>query len=459
MTTDEQETIQQPSFGELLSAFLRIGLLSFGGPAAQIALMHRICVDERRWVSEARFLHALNFCMLLPGPEAQQLATYIGWLTNGVRGGIAAGLLFVLPGLAVILGLSALYAHYHDLGWVAGLFFGVKAAILAIVVEAVVRIGRRALTTRFHRIVAFAAFVALFVFSLPFPLVVLFAGVAGLAEALAAAHHGQPAAIGLDEGADLGEVPRRPLVRSLVTLAFWLVVWQAPILGLWLLSGASGLAEIFSFFSRMALVTFGGAYAVLAYVAQVAVEQYHWLKPGEMLDGLALAETTPGPLVLVLSYVGFLAGFRDAGGMPPFLGGIFGGLLAAWATFVPSFVWIFAGAPYVERLRGNRMITAALSTITAAVVGVILNLAVWFALHVLFAKVDRWTIWPSPREGVDETAPFFSFSLPLPDPTALDPAALGLAVLSAVMIFVLKQGMGRTLIAAAGLGLLYRLLR
>jgi chromate transporter len=454
VTTVEQETIPQPSFGEFLSAFLRIGLMSFGGPAAQIALMHRVCVDEKRWVSENRFLHALNFCMLLPGPEAQQLATYIGWLTHGVRGGMVAGLLFVLPGLAVILGLSALYAYYHDVGWVTGLFFGLKAAILAIVVEAVVRIGRRALKTRFHRLVALSAFLALFVFALPFPLVVLMAGFAGLAEARMVARDGSRHAADL---VDPVPAASRPVGRSLATLAFWLIVWQAPLLPLWLLSGESGLGEIFAFFSRMALVTFGGAYAVLAYVAQVAVDQYHWLEPGEMLDGLALAETTPGPLVLVLSYVGFLAGFRDAGGLPPFLGGVLGGLLAAWATFVPSFVWIFAGAPYIERLRGNRLITAALSAITAAVVGVILNLAVWFALHVLFAEVGRWSIWPATAEVPGGAAPAFSVSLPLPDLATLDPAALVLALLSAVMIFLLKQGMGRTLMAAAALGLVYRL--
>jgi chromate transporter len=450
-----QEPPQSASFSELFRAFLRIGLMSFGGPAAQIALMHRICVEERRWVSEDRFLHALNFCMLLPGPEAQQLATYIGWLMHGVRGGLVAGLLFVLPGLAVILGLSTLYAYYHDVGWVAGLFFGLKAAILAIVVEAVVRIGRRALKTRFHRLVALVAFLALFAFALPFPLVVLLAGLAGLVEARLVTRDPSPQASSRHGGQ--AAAMRRP-GRSLATLALWLLVWQAPLLALWLFAGDSGLAEIFAFFSRMALVTFGGAYAVLSYVAQVAVDQYHWLRPGEMLDGLALAETTPGPLVLVLSYVGFLAGFRDAGGLPPLLGGLLGGLLAAWATFVPSFVWIFAGAPYVERLRGNRMVTAALSAITAAVVGVILNLAVWFALHVLFKTVDRWVIWPSPAGRAGGEASGFSVSLPLPNLATLDGAALVLAVLSAAMIFGLRQGMGRTLVVAAGLGLAWRLL-
>ena len=445
-------------FAELVKAFSHIGLLSFGGPAAQIALLHRVCVEEKRWVSEDRFLHALNFCMLLPGPEAQQLATYIGWLVHGVRGGMVAGLLFVLPGLAVILGLSTLYAYYHEVGWVAGLFFGLKAAILAIVVEAVVRIGRRALKTRFHRWVALIAFLSLFALALPFPLVVLMAALAGLAEArilVRSATEDAPA-----EAATFGAGGgRRRLTRSLATLLFWLLVWQAPLLPLWLLAGEGGLSDIFAFFSRMALVTFGGAYAVLAYVAQVAVEEYQWLRPGEMLDGLALAETTPGPLVLVLSYVGFLAGFREAGALPALAGGLFGGLLAAWATFVPSFIWIFAGAPHVERLRGNRMITAALSAITAAVVGVILNLAVWFALHVLFARVDQVRIWSFPSSVADGSQrPVLQLSLPGPDLASLDPAALALALFSTVMIFVLKQGMGRTLVAAAALGLAYRLI-
>ncbi|MFN7009379.1 MAG: chromate efflux transporter [Allorhizobium sp.] len=445
-------------FAELVKAFSHIGLLSFGGPAAQIALLHRVCVEEKRWVSEDRFLHALNFCMLLPGPEAQQLATYIGWLIHGVRGGMVAGLLFVLPGLAVILGLSTLYAYYHEVGWVAGLFFGLKAAILAIVVEAVVRIGRRALKTRFHRLIALVAFLALFALALPFPLVVLMAGLAGLAEARALARHETQEAPAHPAMVTAGGGSRR-FVRSMATLVFWLLVWQAPLLPLWLLAGEGALAEIFSFFSRMALVTFGGAYAVLAYVAQVAVEEYQWLRPGEMLDGLALAETTPGPLVLVLSYVGFLAGFREAGALPALAGGLFGGLLAAWATFVPSFIWIFAGAPHVERLRGNRMITAALSAITAAVVGVILNLAVWFALHVLFGRVDQVRIWPLPAGDPGGAAkPFVSLSLPWPDPASLDPAALALALFSAAMIFLLKQGMGRTLVAAAALGLVYRLI-
>jgi chromate transporter len=430
-----------PSFQELVSAFARIGLMSFGGPAAQIALMHKICVEEKRWIDEARYLHALNFCMLLPGPEAQQLATYIGWLLHGVRGGIVAGLLFVLPGLAVILGLSSLYALYQEASLVTGLFFGLKAAILAIVVEAVVRIGKRALKSGFHRGLAAAAFVALFLFSLPFPLVVLGSALIGLLHA-----RGVPAA-----AVEIAEEVRArpPLVHQLVTLLFWIAVWLAPLPLLWLLLPDTALPEVQAFFSRMALVTFGGAYAVLAYVAQVAVDHYAWLKPGEMLDGLALAETTPGPLVLVLSYVGFLAGFRQSGGLDPLLGGLLGGVIAAWATFIPSFIWIFAGAPYIERLRGNRLLSAALSAITAAVVGVILNLAVWFALHVIFTQVEPTTL--------GSLGPL-TLSVPQPVWSSLDWQALAIAVVAAVMIFRFHLGIGKTLVVAGLLGLAARML-
>lgn len=435
------ESSSTPSFRELVSAFARIGLMSFGGPAAQIALMHRICVDEKRWVDEDRYLHALNYCMLLPGPEAQQLATYIGWLLHGVRGGLVAGLLFVLPGLVVILGLSTLYALYQETSLVAGLFFGLKAAVLAIVVEAVIRIGKRALKSNFHRGLAAAAFVALFFLSLPFPLVVLAAALIGLIHA-----RGAPSA-----AAEIPEEIRaRPaLVRQVAALLFWIAVWLAPLPLLWLLLPETALPEVQTFFSKMALVTFGGAYAVLAYVAQVAVDHYAWLKPGEMLDGLALAETTPGPLVLVLSYVGFLAGFRQSGALDPLIGGLLGGLIAAWATFIPSFIWIFAGAPYIERLRGNRLLSAALSAITAAVVGVILNLAVWFSLHVIFTQVEPVTI-----------ASLGPLTLSVPKPVwfSLDLPALIIALVAAVMIFRFHLGIGKTLIVAGLLGLAARFL-
>ncbi|MGV8936217.1 MAG: chromate efflux transporter [Allorhizobium sp.] len=442
-----------PTFAELLRVFAAIGVLSFGGPVAQIGLMHRIAVDEKRWLSEERFLHALNYCMLLPGPEAQQLATYIGWLLHGVRGGVAAGLLFVLPGFCIILGLSVAYVSFQETTWLAGLFFGLKAAVLAIVVEAVIRIGRRALKTGFHRLVAALAFLSLFLLSLPFPLVVLFAGLAGFLFARSAGPAGQ----GGDVSTPMPARVKMPaLGRSLARLAFWILVWQAPLALLWLF-GQSGLATLFTFFSKMALVTFGGAYAVLAYVAQVAVEHYQWLRPGEMLDGLALAETTPGPLVLVLSFVGFLAALRQESGLDPLAAGLLGALLTAWATFVPSFVWIFAGAPYIERLRGNRALNGALSAITAAVVGVILNLAVWFALHVLFARVNYFVLWRPGPPLPDAAAPGFpSLSLVFPDPASLDAAALGVAVLAALLVFYLRLATGWTLILCAAAGLLLR---
>lgn len=427
---------ERPSLSELISVFARIGCLSFGGPAAQIAMMHRAVVEEKRWLSEDRFLHALNYCMLLPGPEAQQLATYIGWLTHGTRGGVIAGLLFVLPGLVVITILSAAYALWQETTWLAGLFFGLKAAVLAIVVEAVIRLSKKTLKSGFLCLVAATAFVALFLFSVPFPIVVLAAAFAGF---LNARRTGVTAT-----AAGLSDLPVRPPVgRAIATLIGWIIVWQAPLLILWAFSAPDGLTSLFSFFSKMALVTFGGAYAVLAYVAQVGVEQYGWLRAGEMLDGLALAETTPGPLVLVLSFVGFLTGFREASGIA---GGILGALLVAWATFVPSFVFIFVGAPYIERLRGNRILSGALSAITAAVVGVILNLAIWFGLHVLFREV-----------GKVELVPSLGLDLALPVWTSLEPAAALLFVLSAVLLFRLKLGMVPVLGICAAAGLAVRL--
>ncbi|WP_250994453.1 chromate efflux transporter [Agrobacterium vitis] len=434
-----QEHVPVVPLGTICAAFWSVGLLSFGGPAAQIALMHRIIVDEKRWLSEARFLHALNYCMLLPGPEAQQLATYIGWLNGGIRGGLIAGLLFVLPGLAVMIGLSAAYALYHDIAWVSGLFFGLKAAVLAIVLQALLRIGTRALKSTFHRLVAAVAFLALFCLALPFPDVVLLAALAGLIRA-----YGQPGPI--SEPAPV-KIPLNWWHMALSLLG-WAGLWLAPLAVLALFDGSGRLTEIFLFFARMALVTFGGAYAVLAYVAQVAVEHYQWLRPGEMVDGLALAETTPGPLVLVLSFVGFLAAFRDADSVMPLISGIAGALLTAWATFVPSFVFIFAGAPLIERFRGNRLADGALSAITAAVVGVICNLAVWFGLHVLFAKVDRIpfsTLWPGER------AP----GLWWPQLASLDIPSLLLFAGSALLLIRFKIGMVTVMGLAAVAGLVW----
>lgn len=416
----------RPSFSEMVLAFGRIGLLSFGGPAGQIGLMHRVLVDEKGWLTEERFLHALNYCMLLPGPEAQQLATYSGWLLHGRRGGIVAGLLFILPGFLVIVALASAYALYQDTHWLPALLSGLKAGVLTIVLEALLRVARRALTSGFLVGIAAAAFIALFFFSIPFPLVILAAGLIGFLRA-----RGKALAV-----VESGEVSAdNPSWKKLLSgLSIGLAIWQMPLLLLWMTSGPGTLVDLQVFFSKMAVVTFGGAYAVLAYVAQVAVETKGWMLAGEMLDGLALAEATPGPLVLVLSYIGFLAAFRHPGWFDPLTAGILGASIAAWATFVPSFMFIFAGAPYMEKLRHNRFLSSALSAITAAVVGVILNLSVWFGLHVLFGEVERVAL-----------VPVVNFGASWPVLATLDPVLLGLFIVSSIMLFRLKLGMASVL--------------
>ena len=442
-----------PTLAQALPVWARVAALSFGGPAGQIAVMHRILVEERRWISEARFLHALNFCTLLPGPEAQQLATYIGWLMHGTRGGLVAGGLFVLPGVVAIMGLSWVYALYGNVGFVAGLFFGLKAAVLAIVAEAVLRIGRRALKGPVMVALAAAAFVAIFVLDVPFPLIVLAAGLVGYLGGRAGLSQFRGAGHGGGAKADAGPyligdaiLPQeRPAHgQALRMLALWGALWLVPVA---LVLLALGTDDVFShiavFFSKMAMVTFGGAYAVLSYVAQQAVEHYGWLKPGEMLDGLGMAETTPGPLIMVTQFVGFMAAFRNPGALPPLAAGTLGGLLTTWVTFAPCFLWIFAGAPYVERLRGNRALAGALSAITASVVGVILNLAVWFALHTIFAETRVVALGP--------------LRLDLPVPSSLDPAALLLALAALVAVFGLRLGTVPVLAGAALAGLALRL--
>ncbi len=415
-----------PSLGELTRVFARIGLLSFGGPAGQIALMHRELVDRRRWISDARFLHALNFCMLLPGPEAQQLATYVGWLLHGIRGGLIAGILFVLPGFLVLSGLATAYALWHGTGLLAGVFFGLKTAVLAIVLEALIRVGRRALKTRLAYALAAAAFLAIYAFAVPFPIIILVAGLIGWAASRGAGAEAEAATAQAPDDTVIGrrDVAVRPSARrSLILVTIGGVAWAAPVLLLALLLGADTVfVPIAAFFSKMAVVTFGGAYAVLAYVAQQAVEAYGWLKPGEMVDGLALAETTPGPLVLVLTFVGYLAAFRAPGPIDPVVAGLIGGALTTWVTFVPCFLWIFLGAPHVERLRGNRPIAGALSAITAAVVGIILNLAIWFALHVLFSETTDLSIGPcGPRFPCSPASILWRFCCPwLPDSCSSD---------------------------------------
>jgi chromate transporter len=452
------QSVDRPShgipFSEAVRVWARIPALSFGGPAGQIAVMHRILVEEKRWIGENRFLHALNYCMLLPGPEAQQLAVYIGWLLHRTWGGLVAGTLFVLPGLISIMALSWIYAAFGNVGVVEALFFGLKAAVLAIVLEAVMRIGRRALKNNVMLGLAAAAFVAIFAFDVPFPLIILtaaligfFGGRAGLPAFLAGSNghrkHGKAVP---DAETALGEsVPEhaRPSVSwSLHVSAICLVLWLGPVAVLLLALGPHDVfTNIAVFFSKMAVVTFGGAYAVLAYVAQQAVETYGWLQPGEMLDGLGLAETTPGPLIMVTQFVGFLGAFRDPGDLNPFVAGTLGGLLTTWVTFVPCFLWIFLGAPFVETIRGNRALAAALAVITAAVVGVVLNLAVWFGLHVLFGEV---------RE-VDG----FGMSLDIPVFATIDPAALVLTLAAIVAVFHLKIGMIPVLAASSAAGVLY----
>jgi len=389
-------------FSEAVRVWVRIALLSFGGPAGQIAVMHRILVEEKKWIGEARFLHALNYCMLLPGPEAQQLATYIGWLMHKTKGGLVAGALFVLPGMVAIMVLSWIYAAWGNVGAVEALFFGLKAAVLAIVLEAVRRIGSRALKNNVMRLLAAAAFVAIFFLAVPFPVIVLGAGILGYIAARRGSDafsggggHGASSGPTLsDADSALGEgVPdhAKPNLRWSLTIGtVLLILWLAPVFLLAALLGPDNVfARIATFFSQMAVVTFGGAYAVLAYVAQQAVETYGWLEPGEMLDGLGMAETTPGPLIMVTQFVGFMGAFRASTGLSPMVAGTLGGLLTTWVTFLPCFLWIFLGAPFVERLRGNKAAAAALAAITAAVVGVVLNLAIWFAFHTLFLSVQR----------------------------------------------------------------------
>ncbi|MCM0754027.1 chromate efflux transporter [Desulfovibrio aminophilus] len=444
--------MNKPTFSEALRVWLRIGLTSFGGPAGQIAMMNRMLVEERRWISEERFLHALNYCTLLPGPEAQQLATYIGWLLHGTRGGVAAGVLFVLPGFLVILLLSALYVTLGRVPAVQGLFWGLKAAVLAIVVEAVLRLGRKSLKHPLRWTLAGASFAALFFLGVPFPWVILVAGLTGLlgsrlhpaAFAPGARMQGSGGAVDeiLESGGGHLEASGR---RAAGVLATWLPVWLGPVLalGLWL-GWTDTYTRIGVFFSKMAVVTFGGAYAVLAYVAQQAVENYHWLTSAEMLHGLALAETTPGPLILVLQYVAFVAASRDPGLLNPLLAGTLGAALAVHVTFAPCFLWILLGAPYIERLRTNRALAGALAAINAAVVGVVMNLAVWFSLHALFTTMSEVRLGP--------------LAIPVPAFPSID---VGLLVLGSGAMFAMlrfRAGMVPVLTACGGLGVAYQMI-
>jgi chromate transporter len=443
------------SFGEALRTWTRIALQSFGGPAGQIAVMHRILVEEKRWIGEERFLHALSYCMLLPGPEATQLATYVGWLLHRTLGGLAAGILFVAPGFAAILALSLLYAAYGQVPVVAGIFFGVKPAVLALVLEALLRIARRALGHPVQVAIAAAAFAAIFFLQVAFPWIVFGAAVVGLVGSRVVPDAFRPPKPQLPAGAAPvadavieDQIPdhARPSVARAVRIALvCLTLWWAPIAALLLANGADDVySRIALFFSQLAVVTFGGAYAVLSYLAQQAVAVYGWLTPGEMLDGLGMAETTPGPLIQVVQFVGFLAAYRSPGALPPWLAGTFAALLTTWVTYVPCFLWIFVGAPWVERLRESALLRGALAGITAAVVGVILNLAIWFSLHTLFGEVREVHAGP--------------LVLQVPTWATLDLAAAAIALGAAVATLRFHVGMLPMLGACAAIGAAWKLL-
>ncbi|MBV9556999.1 MAG: chromate efflux transporter [Pseudolabrys sp.] len=429
------DRLSTPSLGEAFKVWLKIGCINFGGPAAQIAMMHRIAVDEKKWIDEPRFLHALSFCMLLPGPEATKLATYIGWLTNGLRGGLIAGILFVVPGAIFMLGLSLLYALGRGVPAIDGALFGIKAAVLVIVLEALLRIGKRALKTSLMYAIALCAFLAIFFGAVPFPVIVIVAAVIGFVVA-----QSSPAMLGIkaDPGNLAEAEPDRWRQAGWATV-IGLVAWWLPVglVILWL-GPQHVLVDIGVFFSKLAVVSFGGAYAVLAYMAQQAVETYRWLSAPEMVDALGLAETTPGPLILVTQFVGSLAAFRAPAPFSPVTAAVLGAVMTTWVTFVPPMLWIFAGAPFVETLRANRNLSGALAAITAAVVGVILNLSVWFALHVLFGHVEEkhagWFRW-------------YAF-----DPLALDLKAASLAAIAAGLAFWLHRSLIEVVVVMAALG-------
>ena len=420
------------SFQEALSTWARIGLLNFGGPTAQIALMHRVIVDEKKWLDEAHYLNALGFCMLLPGPEAMQLATYVGWRLHGLKGGLAAGLLFVLPGALVVLALSMIYGTYGNVPFVEAVFLGIKAAVLVIVIEALLRIARRALKLREHWIIAALSFFSIFVLGAPFPLIILAAALFGFFRAT---------------GAEVlpSTAPARAAPSSTVrTVGVWAAIWVVPLLAFAAIFGRDHvLSQLSLFFSKLAVVTFGGAYAVLAYMGQDVVTQYGWLDAGAMMDGLGLAETTPGPLILVTEFVGYLSAYRH-GGEPALAMGLLGAFVALWATFVPSFLFIFAGAPYIEWITHQPRLKGALAAITAAVVGVILNLAIWFALHVFFAEVTRIEAGP--------------LQLWTPTLATLDPRVVALAALSGFLLLKRHWGIPAVLGMSSTLALVIRLL-
>ena len=429
---------RHPSFDEAFRFWLKLGFISFGGPTGQIAIMQTELVEKKRWISQSRFLHALNYCMLLPGPEAQQLATYVGWLLHKTWGGIVAGAFFVIPSIFVLWALSFVYAAYGNLPWIAAIFYGLKPAVMAIVAAAVIRIGRKALKNEVMWTIAALAFVAIFFLKVPFPVIILSAGLIGFLGGyfwkskfnILSDHAKSENSSVLDDETESPPHTQPSLSRAIRVTIVWLVLWLAPtaLVGLWL-GWNHTLFEEGVFFSKAAVVTFGGAYAVLPYVAQQALFHYGWLKPGQMMDGLGLAETTPGPLIMVLQFVGFMGGWQHPEGLSPIMAGTIGALLTTWVTFTPCFLWIFLGGPYIEKLRGNIRLTTALSAITAAVVGVVLNLAVWFALN---------TIFPSHRN--------------------FDWFALALAIVAFVGMLKWKWDIIPVVISSGVLGLIYKLI-
>ena len=432
-------------FADAIIVWLKISLLSFGGPAGQIAVMHRLLVDELKWVSEKRFLHALNFCMLLPGPEAQQLTIYLGWLLHRVRGGVVAGVLFVLPGALTVLVLSMIYVTYQQAMAVNSIFFGVKAAVLAIVTTALWRLARKILRNKFLVSITLSAFLASFVFAVPFPIVIVGA-------ALAAYFFGEAPVQtdGLDEDAEGRAIDSRIAAggspkpyQALFIAVFCACLWLVPVAVLYRWLGAGNVyVQEAMFFSKVAVVTFGGAYAVLSYMAQQTVGHFGWLSAGEMLDGLGMAETTPGPLIMVTQFVGFMGAYRSPGVLDPMMAGCLGALVTTWVTFAPCFLWIFLGAPYIEALRGNRMLAVALTGITAAVVGVVLNLAIWFGLRVMFDDLADVTL---PSLGV--------ITVSVPVLSSFDPLAS--AIIAGALLAITRFGVGmiKVLAVSAATGL------
>lgn len=438
-------------FREAFKVWTKVAIYSFGGPAGQIAVMHKILVEEKKWISENRFLHALNYCMLLPGPEAQQLATYIGWLLHRTKGGLTAGILFVIPGFVSILILSILYAAYRDLAIVEAIFFGIKPAVLAIVVGAVIKIGKKALKNEVMSLLAALAFVAIFFFQVDFPYIIITAGLTGLIGGklweekflVVKGHFTQDNEEVEEAWIDSKIQPKKPSLRkTFKIIIIFLTLWSLPLLILGLVIGVENIFFTEGiFFSKTAVVTFGGAYAVLAYIAQKAVEDYGWLQSGEMLDGLGMAETTPGPLIQVVQFVGFMGAYRFSGYMDPLMAGVLASLLVTWVTFTPCFLFIFSGAPYIEYLRGNKNLTTALSGITAAVVGVVLNLGVWFTIHTLFSKVNERSV--------------YGLRLLIPEWNTINIASLAIALIASFVYFVLKWDMLKTILISVLSGILY----